>query len=125
MRDAGLTWREIARDVGLSAARCMQLAKGVQGGGERQEAAITHPAAPGATCADGAPFNANTKDGLLRIRRHLCEVKVRGERVPDDLKIHDHLSLSRFAKLIRKEMGEAKADPSEVPAYVAKYVTGT
>lgn len=112
LRDAGLTWGEVAREIGLSATRCQQLGKDT---GRPEKPVTAHPAAP-----ESIP--SGTFD-LLSARRAICAHRVRGETIPRGLRIHDHLSLGRIARKIRDEMKEAGDGIDQAEAYVERHVT--
>lgn len=73
--------------------------------------------------AASVPTDSQTdEERLLATRRVICAMHVRGRQVPRELRMHDHLSLGRAAKLIRREMAADKAADSDVEQYVAQYV---
>lgn len=79
--------------------------------------------ARGSAVADVPTDTTSDEDRMLAARRAICAHRVRLRQVPRELRIHDHMSLARYAKIIRREMAEAAAPDSEIEDRVARYVT--
>jgi hypothetical protein len=61
---------------------------------------------------------------LLANHRAICALLVREKPIPDELRVYEHLSLYKLARLIRRDMTVQGAADARVEEFVAQHVHG-